>query len=245
MFRGLQVSQLSVCVDNNPIINNISLQCAPGSIHALMGPNGSGKSTLAYTLMGHPAYSVTQGAIYFQTKDLALLQPYERARNGIFLSFQQPYVLSGVTWLTFLYESYKSIVNSIITYSSFLEVVHNYCALLHIQTDVLDRVVNQGFSGGERKRFELLQVLLLKPQLVIFDEIDSGLDVDTLKLLPLVLDHLTKACPDRIILVITHYPRILELIVPEYIHVLKAGALIYSGAPTIVSLLEQGGYDAL
>lgn len=240
----LSIKNCSITHENNSIINDISLDIAPGEIHALMGPNGSGKSTLAYSLMGHPKYRIQKGHITYNTYDLIDMDPDKRAALGIFLAFQQPYELPGVTVFSFLKACYQARHTSQISVADFKEILYQVMDILEMDYAFATRHVNVGFSGGEKKRLELLSMLVLKPTLVILDEIDSGLDIDALKLIGTSIQELKKNVPDTSFLIITHYPRMLEYIVPDSIHILVHGKIVQSGAASLAHVIDTQGYDA-
>jgi Fe-S cluster assembly ATP-binding protein len=222
------------------IIHGLSLVINQGEIHAFMGPNGSGKSTLSNAIMGHPAYKVTSGKIFFKGKDITDIPTHERARLGIFLSFQYPVSLPGVSMTNFL----RTAVNSMrgeISVREFRLLLNETMTKLQIDPSFTRRYVNEGFSGGEKKRMELLQMLMLKPKIAILDEIDSGLDIDALKI---VSQGINSLISDNIsLLLITHYQRILDIVKPHFVHIFAAGKLLKSGGPELALKLEKEGYD--
>jgi Fe-S cluster assembly ATP-binding protein len=240
----LAIKNLSVSIEEKPIITNLCLQIKPGSTHAIMGPNGSGKSTLAYTLMGHPSYQITAGSITFNGVDLATLSPDKRANLGIFLAFQQPCQIPGVSIITFLKEIYQARHKIIISLKEFQALLNAYLEQLCLDSSFMYRALNEGFSGGEKKKFELLQCLLLKPSLAIFDEIDSGLDVDALNIVAQAINTLREQNPAMTVLIITHYPPILNEVIPDAIHIMKSGTLALSGSADLAHRIQAGGYDA-
>ncbi len=235
---------LCVSIGDTAILTNLSLSLAPGSVHAIMGPNGSGKSTLAHTVAGNPLYTVTNGTLWFDGENITNLSPDKRARRGLFLSFQQPLAIPGLQVFSFLKEAYRAISKKEFDADLFEKQLASYCALLQMDTSFLYRNCNDGFSGGERKRFELLQLLVLRPQFVILDEIDSGLDVDALGLVARVIALLKKENPRSMFLIITHYKRVLEYVVPNYVHILCEGRLVDSGDASLIHVVDQKGYDA-
>lgn len=242
MSALLVIDHLSVAIDNTTIIQDLSLTIAPGQIHAIMGPNGSGKSTLAHTLMGHPSNQVTGGEIFFDTQPLTALSADKRAQKGLFLVFQHPYEIPGVSIATFLKEAYQAITQTQISVAAFTALLHEKMQLLAMEPQLAQRAVNEGFSGGEKKRLEMLQVLLFNPKLVILDEIDSGLDIDALKLVTAALEVVRKENPLTSFLIITHYHRILEQITPDYVHILARGKLVASRGSELALEIEKCGY---
>ncbi|MGE3339934.1 MAG: Fe-S cluster assembly ATPase SufC [Alphaproteobacteria bacterium] len=243
----LEISDLHATVDGKPILAGLDLSIGAGEVHAVMGPNGSGKSTLAYTLAGRDGYEPTAGGVAFEGRDLLAMTADERARAGIFLAFQYPVEIPGVTGMTFL----KTAVNAAraargepeLDAMEFLRFVRAKAATLGIGDDMLKRAVNVGFSGGEKKRFEVLQLATLEPRLAILDETDSGLDVDALR----VVADGVNAMRDgkRSMLVITHYQRLLDLIVPDHVHILAGGRIVRSGGPDLAREVEASGYGPL
>ncbi|MBX6321206.1 MAG: Fe-S cluster assembly ATPase SufC [Rhodospirillaceae bacterium] len=240
-IRGLQAS-----VDGKPILKGIDLRIEAGEVHAIMGPNGSGKSTLAHLLAGREGYEVTAGSVLFDGRDLLALKPEERARAGVFLAFQYPVELPGVGSNTFL----KLAVNAVRKHRGlpeldaveFLKLVRQKREALGIGEEMLRRPINVGFSGGEKKRTEVLQMALLEPRLAILDETDSGLDIDALRVVAAGINALRG--PERSMLVITHYQRLLEYVVPDRVHVLSGGRIVRSGGRELAEQLEREGYAA-
>lgn len=238
----LSINNISVAVFNKPVLEDITLFIDSGTIHAIMGPNGSGKSSLAYTIVGHPDYLVTAGSIAFQLQDLSALSIHERARAGIFISFQQPIEIPGVTVASFLKEAFMAVTGKHIAVADFQQLLQTRCAQLNIDFSFTERAVNVGFSGGEKKRLELLQLLMLQPKLAILDEIDSGLDIDSLKIVAAGIERARQENPSLAIILITHYQRILDYIVPDYVHVLCDGKMQHSGNALVAQHLEATGY---
>jgi Fe-S cluster assembly ATP-binding protein len=242
----LEVKNLQVEVDGKKILNGLDLSVDAGQVHAIMGPNGSGKSTFSYVLAGKENYKVIGGSVRFEGKDLLALAPDERAAKGLFLAFQYPLEIPGVTTMTFL----RTAVNAVrkkrgepeISTPDFLRFVREKAAALHIDPDMLKRAVNVGFSGGEKKRNEILQMALLEPKLCVLDETDSGLDIDALKIVAEGVNKLRSKA--RAIVVITHYQRLLDYIVPDVVHVMAKGKIVRSGGPELALELEQKGYAA-
>lgn len=238
----LSIHNISVTVLDKPVLEDITISIDSGTIHAIMGPNGSGKSTLAYAVVGHPDYNVTGGAIFFQSQDLTVLSIHERARAGLFLSFQHPIEIPGVTVASFLKEAYMAVKDNHISAIDFQQLLQTRCAQLNIDFSFTERAVNVGFSGGEKKRLELLQLLMLQPKLVFLDEIDSGLDIDSLKVVAAGIQRARQENPTMAIILITHYQRILDYIVPDYVHVLCDGKMQHSGNALVAQHLEVTGY---
>lgn len=244
MSLGLQINSLCVVLpENRPLLQDVCLEVAPGTTHAIMAPNGAGKSSLAYTLMGHPHYVITQGSITFNGVDITTLSPDKRAKLGIFLAFQQPYALPGVTVLNFIKESYQAVKNIHSSVKDFQQLLYAAMDDLGIDHSFAFRAVNDGFSGGEKKRLEMLQLSILKPSLVILDEIDSGLDIDALKYVSQVLARLKQENPAMSILIITHYHRMLDYIKPDFVHIMHRGSVVHSGNSSVADTIEKKGYD--
>lgn len=243
----LDINNLQVSIDGQEILRGINLKVLPGEVHAIMGPNGSGKSTLASVLAGKPGYTITGGSVHFKGQDLLELAPEDRAAEGLFLAFQYPVEIPGVSNINFL----KTALNQIRKHKQqapldaveFLKLVKDKAALIHMDKEMLHRSVNEGFSGGEKKRNEVLQMAVLEPQLAILDETDSGLDIDALKVVALGVNELRS--PHNATIIITHYERLLEFIVPDFIHVLYKGKIVKSGSKELAKELETKGYDWL
>jgi Fe-S cluster assembly ATP-binding protein len=241
----LKIEDLHASVAGKKILNGLTLSVARGEVHAIMGPNGSGKSTLASVLAGRPGYEVTAGSVTFEGRDLLSLPPEERARAGLFLGFQYPVEIPGVNNVYLL----KAALNAArkerglpeVDAFEFLTLVRGKMALMRIEDSFLSRGVNEGFSGGEKKRNEILQMLVLEPQLAILDETDSGLDIDALKVVAEGVNSLRS--PERACVLVTHYQRLLEYVVPDFVHVLVRGRIVKSGDRTLALELEQRGYD--
>lgn len=238
----LQVTNLCVTHNGHIILHDISITIEPGSIHAIMGPNGGGKSTFALTLMGHPHYAIKHGSIIYNGQNITAELPHVRAKSGIFLSFQHPYAIPGVSVATLLKEALHAITGQTMEIAAFREQLYAAMDALNIPHSFADRPLNEGCSGGERKRLEMLQLMMLKPSLVILDEIDSGLDVDALQLVAKALMTVRAAHPSMSILMITHYNRIMQYIKPDWVHILSEGRIIESGDHTLVQAIEQHGY---
>jgi Fe-S cluster assembly ATP-binding protein len=240
----LDIKNLHVTVDGKAILKSLDLTIRPGEVHAIMGPNGSGKSTLAYVLAGRDGYEVTDGSIVYEGRNLLELEPEERAREGIFLAFQYPVEIPGVGSNSFL----KAAVNAVRKHRGlpeydameFLKLIREKREQLGVAEDMLKRSLNVGFSGGEKKRAEVLQMALLEPRLAILDETDSGLDIDALKVVARGINALRG--PERAILMITHYQRLLDYVVPDFVHVLSDGRIAESGGKDLALKLEREGY---
>ncbi len=241
----LEIKNLSAAVDGKQILKGIDLTIRPGEVHAIMGPNGSGKSTLAQVLVGREDYNITGGQVLFNGKDLLDLEPEERAHEGVFLAFQYPVEIPGVNTMYFL----KAALNEVrkakglpeLDAVDFLKVVKERMKILELDPSLLNRPVNEGFSGGEKKRNEIFQMALLEPKLAILDETDSGLDIDALRIVAEGVNRLKRK--DNAQLVITHYQRLLNYIVPDQVHVLHDGRIIKTGDKSLALELEQRGYD--
>jgi len=244
MSALLEIKNLHAGVDGTPILNGLSLAIQPGEVHAIMGPNGSGKSTLSYVLSGKDGYEVSNGDMLFDGRSLADMAPEERAIAGLFLAFQYPLEIPGVTNMTFLKTSLNAILRGRgedeMDAASFLRLAREKSRGLGMNDDMLKRQLNVGFSGGEKKRNEILQMAMLEPKLAILDETDSGLDIDALKTVAEGVNALR--APDRGMLVITHYQRLLDFIKPDVVHVMAAGQIVKSGGPELALELEKSGY---
>ena len=243
----LTIKNLHAAVDGKEILKGLDLEVPEGEVHAVMGPNGSGKSTLAHVLAGRPGYSITAGTVLFKGRDLLALSPEERAREGVFLGFQYPVEIPGVNNVYLL----KAAVNAArkhrglpeVDAFEFLTLVREKMRLMRMDESMLSRGVNEGFSGGEKKRNEILQMLVLEPALALLDETDSGLDIDALKVVASGVN--TLRAPNRSMVLVTHYQRLLEHIVPDRVHVLVNGRIVRSGDRTLALELERRGYDWL
>ncbi len=241
----LNISNLQARVESKEILKGINLEVKPGEVHAIMGPNGSGKSTLASVLAGRETFEVTGGSVEFNGKDLLELAPEERAAEGIFLAFQYPIEIPGVTTINFL----KTALNQIRKYhgedsldaAQFLKLMKEKAKTVKIDDQLLRRSLNEGFSGGEKKRNEIFQMAMLEPRMAILDETDSGLDIDALRIVADGVNQLRSK--DRSFIVVTHYQRLLEYIVPDYVHVLYNGRIVKSGTKELALELEEKGYD--
>jgi Fe-S cluster assembly ATP-binding protein len=243
----LTIKDLCAGIEEKQILRGINLEIGAGEVHAIMGPNGSGKSTLANIIAGRPGYEVTGGTIQFEGKDIADLAPEERAGEGIFLAFQYPVEIPGVTNTYFL----RAALNSVrkhrgqpdLSMSDFMKVVRSKAELMEMDKSLLTRSVNEGFSGGEKKRNEIFQMAVLEPTLCVLDETDSGLDIDALKIVSNGVNALRS--PERSVIVVTHYQRLLDYIVPDFVHVLMDGRIVKSGGKELAHELEERGYGFL
>lgn len=242
-MADLEIRDLTVEADGNEILRGVTLDLDRGRTIALMGPNGSGKSTLAYAIAGHPAYDVTGGTMTWQGTELNELSPDERARLGVFLAMQYPTEIPGVSVTNFLRTSLNAISGEDVPVREFMTRLKEEMATLEVDQSFLQRSVNEGFSGGEKKRFEILQMAMLKPSLAVLDETDSGLDVDALRIVSEGVDRLRT--PDLGVLIITHYTRILRYIRPDEVHVMFEGRIVASGGPELADQLEAEGYERL
>lgn len=240
----IDIKNLSATIDDKPILKGLTLRVNPGEIHAIMGPNGSGKSTLAKILAGHPSYTVTGGSVEYKGEDLLSLEPDERARKGVFLAFQYPQEISGVSIMNFLRTALNAKRGKDVPVLEFKKILTEKMKMLDMDPAFATRFVNDGFSGGEKKRNEILQMAILEPQLAVLDETDSGLDIDALKT---VSDGVNKiketATPSPAVIIITHYNRILDYIRPDFVHVLSGGRIVKSGDSSLAIELEEKGYD--
>jgi Fe-S cluster assembly ATP-binding protein len=244
----LQIDNLSATVADKPILKGLSLTVNAGEIHAIMGPNGAGKSTLGYVLGGRPGYEVTGGSVDFAGQDLLSLAPHERAAAGMFLGFQYPVEIPGVSFVQFLRESLnaqrKQRGEEPLSGAAFLKLAREKAALLKLDMDMLKRPVNVGFSGGEKKRAEMVQMGILDPQFAVLDETDSGLDIDALRICGEGINAIMRK-PDKAVLLITHYQRLLDYVKPDFVHVLAGGRIVKSGGPELALELEEHGYEAV
>jgi len=243
----LTINNLHATIGGTEILKGLSLTINAGEIHAIMGPNGAGKSTLAYTLGGRPAYEVTDGTATFDGADLLALEPHERAAAGLFLGFQYPVEIPGVSNLQFLRESLnaqrRARGEEPLSGAEFIKLAKEKAGLLKMDMDMLKRPVNVGFSGGEKKRNEMVQMGIIDPKLALLDETDSGLDIDALRIVGEGINTIMRK-PDRAVLLITHYQRLLELVKPDFVHVLAGGRIVRSGGAELALELEEQGYEA-
>ena len=241
----LDISNLHATVADKPILNGVSLHVPAGEVHAIMGPNGSGKSTLAYVLAGRPGYDVTEGSASFEGRDLLAMEPHERAAAGLFLGFQYPVEIPGISYLQFLRESLnaqrRSRGEAELSGSEFIKLASEQANLLGMDTEMLKRPVNVGFSGGEKKRAEMVQMGIMQPRFALLDETDSGLDIDALRIVGDGINRIMRA-PEKGVLLITHYERLLEHVHPDRVHVLIDGRIARSGDIQLARELESSGY---
>jgi len=242
MDKMLYVKDFSVSVDDKKVIKNLTLSINKGHVHAILGPNGSGKSSLVYSLMGHPNYKVTGGEVIFMGENITKLAPDKRANLGIFLAFQYPCEIAGATVFSVLKEMYTIKTKKLITIAKFTDILFENMDVLGIDYSFAKRALNEGFSGGEKKKFEILQMLILKPKLVILDEIDSGLDIDALKIVSEGILRAKQENPDIAILIITHYSRILKYIIPDQVHIMCDGEIKKTGGVLLIQEIEENGY---
>ncbi len=244
----LTISNLHATVAEKPILKGLSLTINAGEVHAIMGPNGAGKSTLGYTLGGRPGYEVTGGSVDFMGQDLLELEPHQRAAAGLFLGFQYPVEIPGVSFVQFLRESLNAQRagrdEAPLSGGEFLKLAREQAALLKMDMEMLKRPVNVGFSGGEKKRAEMVQMGILDPKLAILDETDSGLDIDALRIVGDGINSVMRKA-DKAVLLITHYQRLLDYVKPDFVHVLAAGRIVKTGGPELALELEERGYEAV
>src|SRR3712207_6178477 len=237
----LKIENLRVEIDGQEIIKGLDLEVGRGEIHAIMGPNGSGKSTLANVLMGHPRYEITDGTVTFEGEDVLELEPDERAKMGLFLAFQYPSEVPGVSVANFLRTAVNSVREEELSPMQMYKLLQEKMAVMRMDTKFAERYLNEGFSGGEKKRNEILQLLMLEPRLAILDETDSGLDIDALQVVARGVNEMRG--PEFSAVVITHYQRILRYIEPDHVHVMLDGRLVTSGGKGLAEELEEKGYD--
>jgi Fe-S cluster assembly ATP-binding protein len=242
-MKFLEIKNLHVEVEGKKILNGINLELEKGKVIALMGPNGSGKTTLSNVLMGHPKYKITKGKILLNRKNISKLPVNKRAELGLFLSFQQPQEIEGVNVLKFLKQAYNSIKKKQLMTFEFQDLLDEKAELLKIDQDFLERQINRGFSGGEKKKLEILQLLTLDPKLAILDETDSGLDIDALKIVSKGIKKFMKK--DKSVIIITHHQKILDYIKPDKVYILKKGQIIKEGKKSLIKEIEKKGYNSL
>ena len=244
----LKIDNLHAVVDGKPILKGISLELNPGEIHAIMGPNGSGKSTLSYVLAGRPGYEVTEGSVSLDGEDLLELEPHERAAKGLFLGFQYPVEIPGVSNVQFLRTALnaqrKARGEAELSAGEFLRIAREQAGALGFDMDMMKRGVNVGFSGGEKKRNEMVQMGIIDPRLAVLDETDSGLDIDALRVVGTGINRIMRR-PDKAVLLITHYQRLLDYVRPDFVHVLSKGRIVKTGGPELAVQLESEGYEAV
>jgi Fe-S cluster assembly ATP-binding protein len=243
----LTIKNLHANVDGIEILKGINLEIKAGEVHAIMGPNGSGKSTLSKVIAGHPAYEVTAGEIFFEGQDIAELDPDERARMGLFLAFQYPVEIPGVSNSMLMRQSYNAVRRERgeeeLDPIEFDDYIQSKLDLVEMDPKMLDRSINDGFSGGEKKRNEILQMAVLDPKLALLDETDSGLDIDALRIVSEGINKIMKA--DKAVMLVTHYQRILNYITPDFVHILKDGRIVKSGGKDLALQLESEGYEGV
>lgn len=244
----LQIDNLHAEIDGTKILNGLTLSVNAGEIHAIMGPNGAGKSTLAYVLGGRPGYEVTEGKVFFRGEDLLAMDPHERAAAGLFLGFQYPVEIPGVSNIQFLREALNAQRNArgeeAMSGGDFLKLAKEKAGLLKLDMEMLKRQVNVGFSGGEKKRAEMVQMGILDPSFAVLDETDSGLDIDALRVVGDGINAIMRS-PDKGVLLITHYQRLLEVVEPTHVSILSKGRIVKTGGAELASDLEREGYDAV
>ena len=241
----LDITNLHATVAGKPILNGVTLNVPAGEVHAIMGPNGSGKSTLAYVLAGRPGYEVTEGTVTFDGQTLLAMEPHERAAAGLFLGFQYPVEIPGLSYLQFLHERLhaqrRARGEGELSAGEFIKLAKAQAQLLGMDAEMLKRPVNVGFSGGEKKRAEMVQMGIMQPKFAVLDETDSGLDIDALKAVGAGINRIMRA-PDKGVLLITHYQRLLDYVEPDRVHVLRDGRIERSGGPELARELEREGY---
>lgn len=243
----IDIKDLHVEVDGSPIIKGFSLNVKPGEIHAIMGPNGAGKSTLAKVLAGHPSYEITKGEVWFKGQNLLELDPDARAHLGLFMSFQYPVEIHGVSNLQFMQLAYNTLRKArnepVLSDAEFLRLLDEKMEMIEIKPEFKERNLNEGFSGGEKKRNEILQMAILNPDFAILDETDSGLDIDAMRIVAKGVNSFMN--PEKGLVLITHYQRLLDYIKPQFVHVMMDGKIVQSGGPELALELEKRGYDWL
>lgn len=243
----IEIKNLWATIEGKPLLRGVNLKVNPGEIHAIMGPNGAGKSTLAKVLAGHPAYEVTGGEVWYKGQNLLELEPEERAHQGVFISFQYPVEIPGVNNVQFLHTSYNAIRKANgkpeVSREDFEKILKEKMETIEIKKEFMDRNINEGFSGGEKKRNEILQMAIMNPCLAVLDETDSGLDIDAMRIVAKGVNHLMNE--DMGLILITHYQRLLDYIRPHFVHVMIDGKIVQSGGPELALELEKKGYDWL
>lgn len=239
----LLLKNLTVCIEQKNVVQDLSLQIAPGTVHGIMGQNGSGKSSLAHSLMGLPTYEIVTGSITFLGQDMTMISIQDRSKAGIFLAFQQPLSIPGVTVFEFLKEIFMTTGKQLAP-AQFQELVQGLCLQVGLDFSFLYRGLNENFSGGEKKRLEIVQMLVLQPKLIILDEIDSGLDVDALKAIGMCVQKYLQEHADASCMIITHYRRILDYVQPNFVHVMHDGRIVRSGDAQLSHEVEAQGYDS-
>ncbi len=242
---GFQINRLTVAIEDKVILRDFSLSMKPGEIHVIMGPNGAGKSTLSKVIMGDPKFRVLSGTMLFDGHDISDMTTDQRARAGIFLAMQSPISIEGVTNSEFLRTALREKTQEQVNIYSFIKEMEGAMNDLHMDPSMLHRSINVGFSGGERKKNEILHMKMLKPQLILLDELDSGLDVDSLKIVCQNIQQYLDENQEASVLIITHYPRMLEYLHPDFVHVLKDGNLVQSGTFDLALQIEKSGYDSI
>lgn len=240
-MKGLRVENLHVSVEGKDVLKGITLEVSAGTIHVVMGPNGAGKSSLALAIMGHPKYKITQGKILLDGEDITPMNATERAKRGLFLSFQYPSEVTGVTLSNFLRTAYNSNTQQQLDVLQFYKLLKEKMKLLHIEEQFATRYLNEGFSGGEKKKAEMLQLMILEPRYAIIDECDSGLDVSALKIVGKGLQAMKTK--ERGMLIITHYSRLLDYVQPDTVSIMQEGKIVKTGAPSLIKETEAQGFD--
>lgn len=239
----LSIKNIAVCVDQKIILQNLNLDISVGSLHVIMGQNGSGKSSFVHMLMGHPLYQITDGSIEYQGQDLSAISIQERSKQGIFVAFQQSISIPGVTVFQFLKEIYSAAGKPLLSAVELQQLLESLLQQVALDISFLHRGLHEHFSGGEKKRLEIVQMLLLQPKLIVLDEIDSGLDVDALRIIGGAVQNYMQQHPDARCIVITHYRRILDYLKPDKVHVMHQGAIVHSGDVQLSYEIEEKGYD--
>lgn len=239
----LSLQNMTVCVDQKVILHHLNLEVSPGCLHVIMGQNGSGKSSFAHMLMGHPLYEITQGLILYQGNNLAEISVQDRSKQGIFVAFQQSIAIPGVTVFQFLKEIYAAAGKPLLPAIELQQLLESLLQQVALDISFLQRGLHEHFSGGEKKRLEIVQMLLLQPKLIILDEIDSGLDVDALRIIGSAVQNYLQQHPEASCIIITHYRRILDYLKPDYVHIMHQGAIVQTGDVQLSYDVEEKGYD--